>query len=83
MARDSGFYRHPLGISLALGAYMKLFLLSVAAAVLCAAMALAQTNRGSITGTVTDASGAGIPGAQITATGSETGTTYSTVSTSS
>ncbi len=42
-----------------------------------------QTNRGSITGVVTDPSGAGIAGATVTATGTETGTVYNTVSSSS
>lgn len=45
--------------------------------------AVAQTNRGSITGTVTDPAGAGVPNATITATGIDTGTTYNTVSSSS
>jgi hypothetical protein len=38
----------------------------------------AQTNRGSITGTVTDPSGAGVGGATVAATGSMTGTSYTT-----
>lgn len=63
---------------------MKLFTLRIVTlAALCAAVGLAQTNRGSITGSVIDASGAGIGGAQVTATGKDTGTTYSTMSTAS
>ncbi len=44
---------------------------------MCAA-AVAQTNRGSITGKVTDPSGAPVPGATVTARSTSTGSTYST-----
>ena len=40
---------------------------------LCCSTAFGQTTFGSITGTVTDPSGAGIPGAQVTVTNETTG----------
>ncbi len=43
--------------------------------------AQAQTNRGTLSGTVLDGTGAVIPGAQLTATNNENGTVYKTVST--
>ena len=43
---------------------------------------LAQTNNGGIAGTVLDSSGAAISGAEVTATGAETHTVYTTTSTS-
>src|SRR5262245_16906692 len=43
--------------------------------------ALAQTDRGTITGTVADATSAVIPGASITATNTQTTAKYETVST--
>jgi hypothetical protein len=43
---------------------------------------LAQTFRGGISGTVTDQSGAVVPGAQVTAVETATNTTYKTVSSS-
>ncbi len=43
-------------------------------------VACAQTNRGSITGSVTDPSGAGIAGATVSATEVSTNTTYNTTS---
>src|SRR2546430_14403251 len=43
--------------------------------------AFAQTDRGTITGTVADASSAVIPGAQVTATNTQTTAKYETVST--
>ncbi|MBV8807138.1 MAG: TonB-dependent receptor [Acidobacteriaceae bacterium] len=49
--------------------------------VFCATLG-GQTNEGSISGTVLDPSGAVVPGATVTAKGQETGTTYSSVSTS-
>lgn len=48
---------------------------------LLALAAWAQANRGTITGIVTDPSGAVVAGAQVTATQVETGVNYSTVST--
>jgi hypothetical protein len=52
-------------------------------AVLCGAseLCLAQTDRGSISGTVTDPSGAGVVGARVTVTNSGMGTQSSTVTT--
>ncbi len=48
--------------------------------ILCDAnLAVAQTNRGSLTGTVTDPTGAGVGNATVTATESATGTNYSTI----
>jgi hypothetical protein len=48
---------------------------------ICAAVAFGQAT-GTLEGTVTDSSGAVIPGAQIVATQLQTGTTRSTVSSS-
>src|SRR5579875_671692 len=45
--------------------------------------AYAQTNEGSIAGNVLDASGAAVPGAQVSAKGTETGATYNTTSSAS
>jgi len=45
-------------------------------------IASAQTNQGSIAGNVQDASGALVPGANVTAKGVGTGTTYQTISSS-
>src|SRR5437588_2102572 len=49
---------------------------------LAASLALGQSDRGTITGTISDASGALIPGAKITLTNTETGTVAETVATS-
>lgn len=49
---------------------------------LTAGHAAAQSDRGSISGTILDSSGAVVSGAEVTATGAETGATYKTVSTS-
>jgi hypothetical protein len=46
-----------------------------------AAMSFAQSDRGTITGTISDATNAVIPGATVTAVNSATGTKYETVST--
>src|SRR5258708_711814 len=60
--------------------YLKLSLLFIA---LCCASALclAQSDRGSVSGTVTDPSGAGITGASVTITNAAMGTQNSTVTT--
>lgn len=56
-------------------------LLAVLALLLTASVSLnAQTNRGSITGRVTDPTGAGLPGATINLREVTTGTTYTTTS---
>src|SRR6516225_9120831 len=47
----------------------------------CAWSAFAQTDRGTITGTVSDPTSAVIPGVSIVATNAETGAKYETVST--
>jgi hypothetical protein len=54
-------------------------LLWVAFSILQITLAFSQTNRGSLTGTVTDPSGASIAGATVTATETSTNTTYSTI----
>ena len=43
----------------------------------------AQTNNGGITGSILDSSGAAVAGAEVTATGAETHTVYTTTSTAS
>ncbi|MBM3797052.1 MAG: hypothetical protein FJW31_24075 [Acidobacteria bacterium] len=53
---------------------MRLFFLPAAAAL--AVAAFAQSDRGSITGTITDPAGAVVPGASVTAIDLETGTRY-------
>jgi len=59
---------------------MKLLQISVLSLVLALA-AWAQNDRGTITGTVTDPASAVVPGATVTATNSETGSTLATTST--
>ena len=49
--------------------------------VLLASIALAQTDRGSITGTITDSSGAVVPNAEVFVTNTETGLKYETLTT--
>src|SRR5215510_9292773 len=51
------------------------------ALVLATASVFAQTDRGTITGTVADATGAVIPGSNVTATNTQTTLKYETVST--
>lgn len=48
-------------------------------ALFCAAGSFAQTNRATITGTVTDSSGAVLPGVSVSATNVDTGVTTPTV----
>src|ERR1041384_2777772 len=50
---------------------------------LCAAAAFAQLNTGSITGTVTDTSGAVIPGVKVTARNTATNVTRETITSNS
>jgi len=47
----------------------------------CSVFTFAQTDRGTITGTVADSTNAVIPGANVTATNTETTAKYETVST--
>src|SRR5829696_8169243 len=54
---------------------------AIALALACTTL-LAQSDRGIISGTVTDSSGAAIPGAKVTAVRVATNSTFSTVSTS-
>jgi hypothetical protein len=65
-----------LAKSLRRSAALALFLL------VAAGSALAQTEGGNIVGTILDSSGAVVQGAQVTATGTETGTVYQSVSSS-
>src|SRR5215472_11086722 len=55
---------------------MKKVFLVVVLCLLAAMSAFGQTDRGTITGTVSDASGAVIPGASVTAKNTETGLVY-------
>jgi hypothetical protein len=55
---------------------LKLFMESL---FLCASMALAQSDRGTITGTVSDATKAVIPGASVVATSTQTAAKYETI----
>jgi len=63
--------------------WLKFIHLSLMFMVLCCASVLcwAQSDRGSVSGTVTDPSGAGIVGAKVTITSATMGTQYSTVTT--
>ena len=60
---------------------MRLLLVGVCICVLSVSLCYGQSDRGTITGTVSDASNAVIPGASIVATNSETGAKYETIST--
>ena len=53
------------------------FVAAMIAATICATAALAQSERGTISGTVQDATGAVVPGAKVTLTNSQTGVTFS------
>ena len=64
-----------------MGACMKTARMAVCTAVLIVA-GFAQSDRGTITGTISDPTGAVVPSAAITARNTETGTQYETVSTS-
>ena len=50
-------------------------------AILVASVALSQTDRGTITGTLADSTGAVVPGASVQVTNTETGAQYDTVTT--
>ena len=52
------------------------FTAAMLAATLCATAALAQSERGTISGTVHDATGAVVPSAKVTLTNSQTGVTF-------
>lgn len=60
---------------------MRLLFAALVVLLVCAVPMAAQVDRGTITGIVTDQSGAVIPGAQITATNIDTGVTTDTVTT--
>src|SRR4030095_12515705 len=60
---------------------MRRFLVGLCILLITASVSFAQSDRGTITGTISDATNAVIPGAGITATNGETGTKYETVST--
>jgi hypothetical protein len=57
------------------------FFWTVSLCLICAVSVLAQTDRGTITGTVADVTSAVIPGANVTATNVQTTSKYETVST--
>ncbi|MFN2499816.1 MAG: carboxypeptidase-like regulatory domain-containing protein, partial [Pyrinomonadaceae bacterium] len=65
--------------------YRKLFLVfaSIALVAMFATAAFGQTNAGSVTGTVTDAQGATVPGANVTLESKNTGLKLTTQTTSS
>ncbi len=56
---------------------MRLRTVLVVSFLLSASLVLAQTFRGGIDGTITDSSGAAVPGVTVTATSSDTGLTRS------
>ncbi|HYI92363.1 MAG TPA: carboxypeptidase-like regulatory domain-containing protein, partial [Bryobacteraceae bacterium] len=60
---------------------MRIATYAIALALVCSSL-LAQTDRGTINGVVTDSSGAAIPGAKVSAIQTATNSTFSTVSTS-
>ena len=62
--------------------YNKPVLLAVLLAAVTAGALLAQSNQGSVTGTVTDASGGVVPNVKITAKEEASGTSYETSSSS-
>jgi Carboxypeptidase regulatory-like domain/TonB dependent receptor len=55
---------------------MKKIVLVIAVCMICVLTAFSQTDRGTVTGTVSDASGAVIPGAMVSAKNTETGLVY-------
>jgi hypothetical protein len=61
-------------------AFVRVCLVAIAA-ILVASVALAQTDRGTITGTLADSTGAVVPGASVQVTNTETGAQYDTVTT--
>ena len=60
---------------------LRLTHLLVLVALLCLAPAMAQSDRGTLTGTIVDPTGAVVPGAEVTATHSQSGATHKTVTT--
>src|SRR5262245_62737982 len=60
---------------------MRQFWVGVCIVLITASLAVAQSDRGTLTGTISDATSAVIPGASITAVNGETGAKYETVST--
>ena len=61
---------------------MRSILIALCCSILLVGVAFAQTDRGTITGTITDQAGAVIPGAQIEATNINTGSVFRTESSS-
>jgi hypothetical protein len=61
---------------------MRSILIALCCSILLVGVAFAQTDRGTITGTITDQAGAVIPGAQIEATNINTGSMFRTESSS-
>ncbi len=59
--------------------YLSVFMLVL----MVGTLASAQSDKGTLAGTITDASGALVPGATLTVTGAATGTSYTAISTSS
>ena len=58
--------------------WLCLFLIGI---LLCALGTFAQSDRGTITGTIADASGAVLPGVSVVAVNSQTGSRHETIST--
>ena len=61
-------------------AFVRVCLVAIVA-ILVASVVLAQTDRGTITGTLADSTGAVVPGANVQVTNTETGAQYDTVTT--
>src|SRR5438128_1169790 len=62
---------------------MRNLVLTIVTLLLCLPPAVAQTDRATITGTVTDTQGASVRGARVTAKANATGLTYAVVTNSS
>src|SRR6202795_531990 len=60
---------------------MRRLLIGICILLIAASTGFAQSDRGTVTGTVSDASKAVIPGASVTATNGDTGAKFETIST--